>query len=239
MKGKIVLAVGVLLILAMINWKVALGLIGIVVVATLLFGTIAALLSIKPAERTEQAEPPRLVEPKHVTNGGLGPDGKTVDDETHQRRLLANGLVLHEDQRDPAWKAALEAQDEPFRPLRSLRDEANHWLQVHHGRPGRLPNQVTMELEQLCAKLGLDSSMPVGTTMRTRMLAQELAHWLARTPIPGPDPRVMIELDRRFSLVTDCQHGHFAEHAIVSSDRDRVVRECRLCEPPTRWSERA
>jgi hypothetical protein len=127
--------------------------------------------------------------------------------------------------------------------------------------PAGWTSRSTEELERLCATLGIESALSGG---KARVLAQvqALAEWIARVPEPlahyadrrrpaeyatkpgepasvpepgGPDD--VIALDRLFSLATDCRNGHFAEHGIVSAEGDRVVRECRYCEPATRWSE--
>src|SRR5437879_5037436 len=96
---------------AVINWKVAAGLVSLLVVMALLGFAFAladqseAAKDAEPAQDT--AKPTKNIEPVHVRDGWLYPDGETVDDDTHLRRLLADQIVLTDELRDPAWKAAL------------------------------------------------------------------------------------------------------------------------------------
>ena len=51
------------------------------------------------------------------------------------------------------------------------------------------------------------------------------------------DRAAVVPVDRPFRLLTDCRYGHAAEHLIVGRDGDRIVRQCDVCAPPTRWTE--
>ncbi|MEV5302930.1 hypothetical protein [Amycolatopsis methanolica] len=240
MKGKVLVGVGVVVVVASINWVVVAVLGGVLV----LLAIIGLITSAASAESTakpepEKAEPKKQTAPVRVADGWQYPDGETVDDETHSHRLLAKQLVLPAEQRDPAWKAALAARDRPINELNATRQAAANWLRAYHGRAHRILDRSTEDLERLCAQRGLTSSLPAGTNMRARDLADALSRWLDRTPEPEPDRAAVLHLERRFSLTTDCSNGHFADHGIVSAADGRVTRECRYCEPSTRWTEEA
>ena len=48
----------------------------------------------------------------------------------------------------------------------------------------------------------------------------------------------VIVLPRAVHAACDCRYGHYAYHRLLTRESDGVaVRECTLCEPPTRWIE--
>jgi hypothetical protein len=47
----------------------------------------------------------------------------------------------------------------------------------------------------------------------------------------------VVDLPRGVRAQCDCRYGHWALHAIVDHDDSGVLRECGVCQPPTRWRE--
>ncbi|UQS26076.1 hypothetical protein L1857_26310 [Amycolatopsis thermalba] len=240
MKGKVLVGVGLLIVVASINWVVVAALGGALLLLAII-GMIVSPTSERPDAKPKpaKAKPKKQTEPVRVAGGWQYPGGETVDEETHSRRLLAEQLVLPAERRDPVWMAALAARDKPINELAAMRQAAENWLRAYHARAYRILDRSTEDLERLCAQRGLTSSLPVGTNMRARDLADALSRWLERTPKPEPDRTAVLHLERQFSLTTDCSNGHFADHGIVSAADGRVTRECRYCDPSTRWTEEA
>jgi hypothetical protein len=100
------------------------------------------------------------------------------------------------------------------------------WQQRHeHG----VSIERTRELDREFA--AVRELMPTILTVSGGRLRERLTAW-ARVP-----REEVIDLPRGTSAGCDCRFGHYDFHEIVSHDKAGVLRECALCQPPTRWRE--
>lgn len=115
--------------------------------------------------------------------------------------------------RDRVWQRVIRAERERRDVIRQRLVAVDERLVLlRRGDPDLAG--VVAERAQLCAVIGTD-----------------VLRW-ARVPRTE-----VIELPRVTRAVCDCRFGHIDYHGIVSHEGARVVRECSICEPSTRWVE--
>jgi hypothetical protein len=93
--------------------------------------------------------------------------------------------------------------------------------------PGEAPVADLLATPELCDPLWDEVLTRLGT--RRQALANQ-----DRVEIPRDE---VIDLPRGVRAERDCRYGHWALHAIVGHDDSGVLRECDVCQPPTRWRE--
>lgn len=164
--------------------------------------------------------------------------------------------TLPADMRHPAWAEAVQARsDARLRLVREYLALKHRYDKVSAHRPysGDSPTLVRLRedmdtVTSLCYRAW-------GTLPRE---AGEIAvHGRPYSKTYNvaivPPAEEVLHLDRSFHQVTDCRYGHAAEHMIVGitgltevglekvyedQPRGRIVRECEVCAPVTRWTER-
>jgi len=93
--------------------------------------------------------------------------------------------------------------------------------------PGEAPVADLLATPELCDSLWDEVLIRLGT--RRQALANQ-----DRVEIPRDE---VVDLPRGVRAECDCRYGHWALHAIVGHDDSGVLRECDVCQPPTRWRE--
>lgn len=161
--------------------------------------------------------------------------------------------TLPEDLRHPAWKTALDRRTEERARLArrycDLRYRAGSLAANADYTVGYFDRETrSRELDESLREVEALVRKTFGVTRPTTIVigVDNKVHGVDLAP-----PRSeVLHLGRRFSLVADCRYGHCAQHNIIGVTGaagegkgidnvpvGRLLRECDVCQPATRWTE--